>query len=87
MCVLDTVSSVSPSEVFDRRDEPIEAGQPLDRGAEHLHQHPALFCHIAPEQLLECGVERKQPAIEQGRRIVGDRGDHRERGLNEVDLP
>ena len=63
---------MAATQLLNRRDDllqPIQAGDDDLYGA---HQLAPLLAQIALEQVLQRGVELKQPAVEQRRRILGD---------------
>jgi hypothetical protein len=82
----DAVFHVTAAQVFENGDQPIESRQSLHGGREHDHQLAALLRHVTFEHRLEIGIDFEEPPIEEGRDVVGNRGDYGERLLNELNL-
>jgi hypothetical protein len=64
----------------------LQFGETVDDDRERRHQLSALFVHVAMEQRLHLWRNLEKAAVEQRRRLFGDRSDFREALLNETDL-
>ena len=74
----DAVIDMPASEILDGRPHGLEALQAVDHHREHLHQLPSLLGHVGREEVAQGGIELEEPVVEDHRRLIGDRGNHRE---------